>query len=379
MKRIAFIISALAFAIFAGLIFSFLIPSRHIETTAGAAEPPLILSPEQQPAPILPPRPPAHVPMPSQVKAIYSTMYTAANQTKRDALLDLIGRTELNAMVIDVKGSQGELAFNMFDVPKVISELHSKGVWAIARIVVFQDSSAAERTPSAVIKSKNGGVWRDPKGYAYLDPADKDGWQYVIDVSKRAIDAGFDEINYDYIRFPSDGRLDLMVYPAWQEGTPKSDAIRGFLETAKQQLKAYAPDTVLSIDVFAYTFLVSDDLGIGQQLDKLIDVPDYIYPMAYPSHYTPGNFGYDNPANHPYEVVIETLRKGMERFGDKANLYEKKIRPWLQAFDLGAAYTPDKIRAEIQATADAYAGGSKGWLLWDPNNVYKRGGEYLSL
>lgn len=358
----------------AGLIFSFLVPARHTETTAAVAS----VSPDVSAADAAPVLPPPHPPMPDQLKAVYATMYTAASQEKREALLGLVGRTELNAMVIDVKGSSGELAFDYFDVQKVVSELHQKGVWAIARIVVFQDSGAVKRIPSAVIQSKNGGPWRDPKGYAYLDPADKEGWHYIIDISKRALDAGFDEINYDYIRFPSDGRLDLAVYPAWKKDTPKSDAIQSFCETAKEQLKAYAPRSVLSIDVFAYTFLTNDDLGIGQQLDKLIDAPDFIYPMAYPSHYKAGNFGFDNPANHPYEVVIKTLRQGLERFGDKADLYAKKIRPWLQAFDLGALYTPDKIRAEIQAATEAFPGESPGWLLWDPANIYNRGDEYLS-
>ncbi len=320
---------------------------------------------------------PARV-VPNVVKAVYVTMHTAAQGEKMSRLIELVNKTELNAMVIDVKGSQGELAFGMLDVGELVQRLHQEGIYAIARVVVFQDDSAVQRVPQAVIQRKGGGVWRDNRGFAWLDPAGEEGWEYIFDVSRRALDAGFDEINYDYIRFPSDGRIDLAVYPAWKEETPRHEVIARFARTAREALKAHAPDMQLSIDIFGYSFLQSDDLGIGQKLEDLVEPFDGVYPMVYPSHYKSGNFRFANPAEHPYEVVSETLGAGLERFGDKAAVYAKKIRPWLQAFDLGAVYSPEKMKAQIQATHDALGDNSTGWLLWDPGNEYERAETYLS-
>lgn len=314
---------------------------------------------------------------PDAIKAIYVTMHTLRQPEKIKKLTELIRRTQLNAIVIDVKGSQGELAFDVIDLQELNVKLHKESIWTIARIVVFQDNSAVERVPRAVLKNKNGGVWRDDKGFAWLDPAAEEGWEYIIKVSKRALSAGFDEINYDYIRFPSDGRLEEIAYPAWKESTSKSDAIVRFTKKAREELKAYAPDMRLSMDIFGYSFLQDGDLGIGQRLEEFIELFDGIYPMVYPSHYQKGNFGFANPAEYPYEVVKGTLDKGLERFGERSAFYAKKVSPWLQAFHLGARYTPQKMKAQIQAASDALGGENAGWLLWDPSNNYDRAEEYL--
>lgn len=317
--------------------------------------------------------------MPSFVKALYVTMHTAHDAKQMGTLIDLARRTEINAMVIDVKGSKGELIFDFFDAGTLIKRLHEEHIWAIARIVVFQDSSAPERVPGAVIRTEDGSVWRDNRGFAWLDPAAKEGWVYLFEISKRALDLGFDEINYDYIRFPSDGPLDRARYPAWKKETSRHEVIAAFAQKAREVLKEHAPDMQLSIDIFGYTFLRNDDLGIGQKLEELIHIFDGVYPMTYPSHYKSGNFGFENPADHPYEVVKGTLDKGLERFGERSVLYAGKIRPWLQAFDLGAVYTPEKMRAQMQGAYDALGDKSTGWLLWDPGNDYDGAEEYLAL
>ncbi len=315
---------------------------------------------------------------PDVIKAIYATMYTAGQEKKMERLAELAGRTQLNAIVIDVKGSQGELAFDVLHLQKLNAKLHKEGIWTIARIVVFQDNGAIERAPRSVIQNKGGGAWRDRKGFAWLDPAAEEGWEYIIEVSKRALDAGFDEINYDYIRFPSDGRLEEMAYPVWKESVSKSEVIARFAKKAREALKAHAPDMRLSMDIFGYSFLRDDDLGIGQRLEELIEVFDGVYPMVYPSHYLAGNFGFANPAEHPYEVVKETLEKGLEQFGERSAIYAQKISPWLQAFDLGARYTPEKMKAQIQAVEDALGSENAGWLLWDPRNRYESAEEYVA-
>lgn len=311
------------------------------------------------------------------VKAVYVTMHTAGIAKKMDALIALADATEVNAMVIDVKGSQGELIFDMLDAPALITRLHEHNIYAIARIVAFQDSGAATRDPSTVIKKKSGGVWRDRRGFSWVDPAAEKGWDHVFDVSKRALDIGFDEVNYDYIRFPTDGNLGDMAFPAWDEVAPQHEIIAKFALRAKEVLKAYDPAMKLSIDIFGYTFLQNSGLGIGQRLEDTIAVFDGVYPMVYPSHYSTGNFGFTNPADHPYEVVKGTLEKGLLQLGDTATSSAAKIRPWLQAFDLGAVYTPEKMRAQIRATTDGLRGQSTGWLLWDPGNEYDNGHAFL--
>lgn len=314
---------------------------------------------------------------PDSVKAVYLTMYTAGQKERIAELIDLAERTELNAMVIDVKGSLGELIFDYLDAAALIQKLHEKNIYTIARVVAFQDSGMAKTNPGAVIKNKNGQIWRDRRGFAWVDPASQEGREHIIAVSKKAIDAGFDEINYDYIRFPTDGKLDTMVYPAWDGKTPRNEVIKSFAAEARKELKKYAPDVSLSIDIFGYTFLRSDDLGIGQRLEDLSEEFDFVYPMVYPSHYSAGNFGFQNPAEHPYEVIKDTIESGLKNLGDKSELIKPKIRPWLQVFDLGAKYTPDMIKLEKKAVYDSLGDKSTGWLLWNPSNRYERSKEYL--
>ncbi len=312
------------------------------------------------------------------VRALYATMYTAGNTDKLGRLITLADETEVNAVVVDVKGSGGELIFDMLDTEALVQKLHDHGIYAIARIVVFQDSGIVEAYPDAAITKKNGGVWRDRRGFAWADPASSQSHERIIAISKRAADAGFDEINYDYIRFPTDGNMTDMRYPVWDEQQPRSDVIAEFARTARAAIRAHDPDVALSIDIFGYTFIRSDDLGIGQRLESLVDAFDGIYPMVYPSHYSTGNFGFQNPADHPYEVIVGTLESGFEHLGEKADSVRPKVRPWLQAFNLGARYTPDKMRAQMQATLDGVgAATSTGWLLWDPKNEYPGAREYL--
>jgi len=309
---------------------------------------------------------------PDAVKAIYVTMHTAGRKEAFSKLIDLADATEINAMVIDMKGSQGELLFDYLDAPALVKTLRERNIYTIARVVVFQDSGLAKTNPDAVVKNKNGGIWRDRRGFAWADPASREAWDNVVNISKRALDVGFDEINYDYIRFPTDGNLENIIYPVWDEQKPRGEVIKDFANYARAELKKHAPDMSLSIDIFGYTFLRSDGLGIGQQLADLLDEFDYVYPMVYPSHYSAGNFGFQNPAEHPYEVIKGTIEKGLEQLGDKAELAKPKIRPWLQVFDLGAEYTPEMIKKEISATYDT------GWLLWDPSNRYDSASEYLA-
>jgi len=304
-----------------------------------------------------------------QAKGIYLTMWTATRKERMEELLKLIDETEINSVVIDVKGSQGELIYDIWSgVGDVLKKLHDKNIYVIARVVAFQDSGYAKTHPELALKRQDGGLWRDRRGFVWLDPAAKGSWDHIVDIAKKAIDLGFDEIQYDYIRFPTDGNLSAIVYPAWDGQKPRSEVLKEFFAYSREKIKDYDSRINLSIDIFGYTFLRSDDLGIGQILADAVDYFDYISPMVYPSHYSAGNFGFDNPADHPYEVVKGTLDEGLLALGPiREGIAKQKTRPWLQVFDMGARYDSDKIKAQIQAVYDA---GGTGWLLWDPNNRY---------
>jgi hypothetical protein len=315
-----------------------------------------------------------HIKTPDVLRAVYLTMWSVSSERKRNYILDIFEKTKLNAVVIDTKDSKGDLAFEKLKNLKEIIELfHRKNIYTIARIAVFQDSRLAEDNPEFSLKNKTTDkVWRDRKGYAWTDPASKGGWDYNIEIAKKAIDAGFDEINYDYIRFPTDGNLEDIQYPFWDGVEEKSEVIKRFSEYSKMELKKYNPDTKLSIDIFGYTFLEGDGLGIGQKLQYLLDSFDYIYPMVYPSHYSAGNFGFSNPAEYPYEVVRGTLEQGLDNLGEKKEGASSKIRPWLQVFNLGADYTPEMIQKQIDAVYSVTGTSTTGWLMWSPSNIYDK-------
>lgn len=304
-----------------------------------------------------------------EVKGIYLTMWTVGQKQKMEEILKLIDETDINSVVIDVKGSQGELIYEALqNVDGIIRQLREKNIYTIARVVVFQDSGYAKSNPEVALKNKSGDLWRDRRGFAWIDPAAQGSWEHIVDVAKKSIDLGFNEIQYDYIRFPTDGNLLAIVYPAWDGQKPRSEVLKEFFAYSRDNLKRYDPRVNISLDIFGYTFLRNDDLGIGQVFGDTVEYFDYISPMVYPSHYGAGNFGFENPAEHPYEVIYKTIEEGLEALGtEKANIAKMKIRPWLQVFDMGARYDSVKIRAQIKAVEDS---GLNSWLMWDPKNLY---------
>ena len=318
-------------------------------------------------------------PAPVAAKGIYVTAYTAGTKSLREPLIDLIDRTELNAMVIDLKDSSGRVYFDsgvalakeinaevnrIPDLKQLIATLKEKNIYLIARIVVFQDPYLAEKKPEWALKSKSGGLWRDWKGLAWVDTTRQEIWQYNADLAKAAAKIGFDEINFDYIRFPSDGAIrqiafDFKEFP--DEKTAKNETVKRFFEFMNKEL-SFTP-VYLSADLFGMTLWRSDGLGIGQRFQDAVATFDYICPMVYPSHY-PENFeGFANPADFPYEIVFKSLEKGNPDIKNQ----RAKFRPWLQDFDLGADYDAAMVRKQIQATYDA---GWDSWFIWNASNRY---------
>ncbi|MFH1112268.1 MAG: putative glycoside hydrolase [Patescibacteria group bacterium] len=298
---------------------------------------------------------------PQEVKAIYLTAYTAQGQ-RMDELIDIIDKTELNAVVINIKEPSGVKFWNGLD--QLLVKLKQHNIWTIARLVVFQDDDLPLRQQKLALTYANGKLWRDSGGRLWLDPTAKEIWQYNSNIAKQALALGFDEINLDYIRFPSDGDVSAIKYPVWDKKKDKEEVIAEFAQWIANDIKKFKPHTVISVDVFAFTFVQDWDLDIGQRLSLLAQYFDVVAPMIYPSHYRAGNFGFNNPAEHPQEVVKETLETG------KSILKNSKviIRPWLQDFNMGAKYTPELVRAQINAIQES--GYNSGWMLWNPSNKY---------
>lgn len=324
---------------------------------------------------------------PEAIKAVYLTSWSAGTRKRINYVIDLVENTEINAVVIDIKDSSGYIGYDtsvleaelynsewprITEIDSLIQELHSHEIYVIGRIAIFQDPVLASSTPDIAIKSKNtGGIWLDQRGLAWVDPASEKVWQYNINIAKDAVERGFDEINFDYIRFPTDGDLEDMVYPIWDGVTLMREIMKSFYGEVRKNL----PDAKLSIDLFGFTATKFEDFGIGQILEDTFEYFDYISFMLYPSHFPPGFLGHENPADHPYEIVKFSMDKAIERldyYNETGNKEAPVFRPWIQDFNLGAVYDASMVRAQIQAIEDASGEQFKGFMLWNASNVYTK-------
>ncbi len=332
---------------------------------------------------------------PQIIKAVYVTAYSAGSNSYLDYLDSLIDSTEINAVVIDVKGSNGYVSYDsgaedvknynlsnkvIRNIDNLVNHFHSKNVYIIGRIAVFEDPVFAKARPELAVYDKDRTavspepgqrvLWQDVNGLSWMDPASKDVWDYNISLAEDAFYHGFDEINFDYIRFPSDGNAEAMGFPVWQENTLMADTIKNFFEYIRQNL----PNEKISADLFGLTTVNTDDMGIGQILENALESFDYVCPMIYPSHYENGFIGYENPAEHPYEVIRYSMNSAVYKkenlLPTQANL--AKFRPWLQDFDMGAEYTADMIKQEIKAVEDALQQDYAGFMIWNPKNIYTK-------
>ncbi len=319
---------------------------------------------------------------PFMPKAIYLSLFGIGNSKLRQSAIDLMMDTELNALVIELKSERGMVAFpssvplaagigaqktiTIKDLNLLTGELHAKGLYAIARIVVFKDEQLVSAREDLAVKTAGGSIWRDTEGLAWSDPFRKAVWSYNIDLAVEAARAGFDEIQFDYVRFPDEPGL---RYAAANTEANRVKAITEFLAEARTRLIPY--NVFLAVDVFGYVLWNADDTAIGQKIENIAPIADYVSPMLYPSAFQFGIPGYANPVQHPREVVFLSLEKARQRTG----LPAVRFRPWLQAFrDYAFDKTPfrgEQIRTEIDA-AECF--GSDGWMLWNPRNTYTRQG-----
>ena len=319
---------------------------------------------------------------PFDAKGLYLTHFGVSSRLLRNRVLGLIKETDLNALVVDVKGDRGLLSYK-YDVPlasqdgalklptikddqSFIHDLHQQDIYVIGRIVVFKDNILANYKPEwAIIDTRTKKPWTDNEDLAWVDPTRKEVWDYNIAIAREAAKAGFDEIQFDYVRFPTDGKLSVAKYSQPNTMETRVKTIDTFLETAYQALLPY--NVYFSADVFGYTPWNYNDTDIGQKIEHVAKHLDYICLMVYPSGYHLGIPGYRMPVGHPREVVYYTMEKAKKRLDGQS----KKLRPWLQnfrdyAFDR-RSYTGTEIKLQIQACDEA---NTSGWLLWDPTNKY---------
>jgi hypothetical protein len=315
-------------------------------------------------------------------KALYLTFYGIGDRTLRESALKLINETELNALVIDVKGDRGMITYTssipfaseigaqksviIKDMRSLLRSLREKGIYTIARIVVFKDTTLGSARPDLTIRTRDGRIWHDREDLIWVDPSRKEVWDYNINIAVEAAKMGFDEIQFDYVRFPDKKGLQFAV-PNNEENRVK--CISGFLMEAKKRLMPY--NVFVAADIFGYVSWNLNDTLIGQKLENLLPCVDYISLMLYPSGFQFGIPGYRNPVAYPRQIVALSLKKAQER----SNISSVRFRPWLQAFKDYAFdrrhFNGPEIKNQIEAAEEF---GSNGWMLWNPRNVYRPDG-----
>ncbi|MBM5789566.1 hypothetical protein FJZ23_00515 [Candidatus Parcubacteria bacterium] len=327
----------------------------------------------------------AHTPLPDEVRGFYWTAVTAGSP-RGDELLLSLKESGLNTVVIDLKMDNGQVAFvprdeaiepyvqagpAIGDLDALLVKLYDAGVYRIARIPVMRDATFARAHPSFALHAQDGALWQDNIGSLWVDPASVEVADYAIALAREAYARGFDEVQFDYVRFASDGAVDEIVYPVYDGEETKVAVLQRFFARVGSAMRDKG--IPVSFDLFGITFWSFDDFHIGQRLVDVLPYTQWVSPMVYPSHYPDGFEGFANPAEAPYEIVRRSLEEGtrlMRGFwsGSEAEL-RAKWRPWLQDFDIGAVYTADLIEAQIQAVRDA---GASGWILWNARNVYEQ-------
>jgi hypothetical protein len=317
---------------------------------------------------------------PFEARALYAPSAVFEAPGRLDEMLALIDRTEVNAMVIDVKETDGRLYYAtdletaaevgairetpVFDLEELLPRLEERGIYTIARMVSMKDNtSAAARPELAVRNSATGEPWRDNIGGAWLDPSAPGVAEYLASIARDLADKGFDEVQLDYIRFFSDGPYDVADTNLPNTQSFRLPAIQRVLRVVSSELDTTR--AFLGADVFPISFIVPDDQGIGQRPEVIMPYVDYFCPMVYPSHYGPGVFGHSVPNTAPYDVIDRTL----EIMNEQRRGLPVVIRPWIQDFGYGSfpPYTADQVRAEMRAAADNRA---KGWMIWNARATF---------
>jgi hypothetical protein len=333
-------------------------------TDAGAA---IVLHPVK----VALPKTAFRTPLPEEIRGVHITgpLMTLPGKFKEYLALKRYG---LNAVEVDIKDESGNVSFTRgvpkiahdgaavpyFDPAKVARQAHAAGMYLIGRVVTFEDPVTSVAHPELAIKTRDGSVWKTSGGLGWLNPYNRKAWRYDVDIATAAAKAGFDEIQFDYVRFPSDGDVDAMVFPG-RHAQPKNETIPAFFRYATKRLHPLG--VRVSADVFGLA--ATHELGIGQHPREIGRIIDAIYPMTYPSHYRSGEYNLPDPNAAPEATVAHSLGDfRTELSGGRALLV-----PWLQDFSLGRTYTAADVAAQVRAARAANAGG---FMLWNAAGLY---------
>ncbi len=314
-------------------------------------------------------------PYPAEIRGVHVTMALASVPGKIDEYLSLT-KHGLNTLELDVKDENGEVGFrkpkvalarevdaakDYYDPVEVAQKAHAAGVYLIGRIVCFEDPTLTQGAPGYAIRTTSGGVWTTVAGLGWANPYDKRVWDYNVQLGIAAAKAGFDEIQFDYVRFPTDGDLSAAVFPRKTKES-KTAVITSFAKYAGERLKPLG--VRVSADVFGLS--ATRNMGIGQRPKQLGQYLDTIYPMVYPSHFGPGEYNLPDPNAQPGRTVGLALRD----FDRQLTGLDTRLVPWLQDFTLGRTYRLADVQDQIEAARDA---GAEGYLLWNAAGLYTRG------
>jgi hypothetical protein len=323
--------------------------------------------------------PPAHLGT-EPVRALYVNRWASQSRRRMAKLIAAADSTEINAFVIDMKDEFGlnyrsqNPAFaknagtaKKANVAALLDTLRAHKIFPIARLVVFKDSVTARIHPEWTIRRTDGSIWRDKKGIAWVNPYHHELWEYNIGVAEELVKLGFEEVQFDYIRFPEPyPSLPKQVFPS-DNGVSKADALAAYLKEAKTRLNKLGVRS--TADIFGLVTTVGGPLEVGQYWEKISPNVDVVLPMVYPSHYPHGELGLANPDAEPYEVIFKSISRARERDKQLGITSQEHIRPWLQAFTLGKpAYGAAQLEAEKKAVYDA---GYDGWVMWNPGTIYE--------
>ena len=304
-----------------------------------------------------------------EIRGVYLNGYLFNNPNKRESIEEILMSTDVNTLVIDVKTDNGHILFDTaveevsylnnervkFSKNEIQDLREIKDLYLIARLVVFQDPLFAKFFPDEAVFDSRLNKPYSQNGQFFLDPSSEKVQNYIVNIAVEACRLGFDEIQYDYIRYP-DSNNKFMRFDTKNDFENRVNNINSFLSKSRQML--HNEGCLLSADTFGYILTNKQDGGIGQNLESIVENVDFISPMVYPSHYTNGSFGYQNPNKHPYEVITAALTDALDRGIDK-----DKIRPFLQGF----WHSNEDIRNNIKAASDL----KMDWLIWNILSVYE--------
>ncbi|HBL18712.1 MAG TPA: hypothetical protein DD417_18610 [Elusimicrobia bacterium] len=310
------------------------------------------------------------------LRGVHLTAWVAGDGKARRRFLDRLDGTIINAVVIPLKETDGRVYIHgvaladslgttrraIPDPAALIRDVKERRLRAVARIVLFEDDALPRKKPEWGIRTEGGGLWKTRAGRTWVDPYRREVWDYNLQIALRAVALGFDEVQFDYVRFPSDGDTGRCRY--WRvdhSSRTAVEALTGFLEYARNRLRPTGAG--MSIAIFGLTTTTANDMGIGQRIASMGGLVDAISPMMYPSHYAKREYGLRDPNREPYKIINWGLRDAKRKLGPAAY----KLRPYMQDFSHGFRYRTEQVQAQIRAARDQ---GISSWIFWNPVNKY---------